>query len=545
MQKKKVTAIIVLMVFSLGSLIAIQAYWIRHAVALRQQQFKKSVNEALLYVSYKMEQKEVANMMQSNGLLWSGYEQLQNDFNQLVLMNEDVEALSDPNMKQKYPPRDTVALKAPQQDNYPVLQMDVDTTIKIDSAGLRSTINITINDSVHQVDYYFKDARNAKQELNRARKKIASKKEQVDDMFSQFFGFNRDFHERVSDNELCGMLDLELGMRKINIPYEYMVVNALGVPVTYSTPFTQDMVNQSHSTILFPNDLFGETNHLLVYFPDQQRFIISSLGVMSFSSMALILIISLCFAYTIYVIFRQKKLSDMKTDFINNMTHELKTPVATISLASEMMLDPGVQQDHGRVSRFANVIHQENKRLGNQVEKVLQMAVLDRGDFQLRLAVVDVHQTIRELVDKLALRLDDEQGTCKLKLNAQDPTIQADDVHFTNLLMNLLDNAIKYSTSTPDITIATRDTKSGVYISVKDHGIGMSREQMKRVFEKFYRVPTGNLHNVKGFGLGLSYVKVIVDAHGGEITVSSEPGKGSEFVVFMPRKANGHLNLRS
>lgn len=541
MNKGKVTAIIVLMVLALGSLIAMQAYWIRNALALREQQFNVSVSEALLNVAQEVEQKEAMDLMMSNA--WQQ--------NNVQMMSQGMSVLyegltqSDPAL-QNYLTGDITEVPQGGQDGLiPDVDLNVDTILAVDSSChiiYKSTVNIQVNDSIRTFTITHTDRDHLEKQLTSNKQKMASKMDQVNDLFFRYFGLDRNPNDRIKEDEIVAMIDQELGYRGINTKYEYIVLSDYGIPIIKSEDFVPEMLNNSHRVMLFPNDLFSDPSNLMVFFPDQRKFILSSLGVMSFSSIGLILVISLCFAYTIYVIYRQRKLSDMKNDFINNMTHELKTPVATISLASEMLMDQRIQGDQARLGRFASVIHEENKRLGGQVEKVLQMAVLDKGEFKLNIANVDVHEVVQKLCDKFSLRLDERGGACHLNLQAAQSIIEVDEVHFSNIITNLLDNAIKYSADAPDVTISTRDAVGGIKICVSDKGIGMNREQQKRVFERFYRVPTGNIHNVKGFGLGLSYVKAMVDAHGGDVTLKSELHKGSTFEVFMPYKASADHN---
>ncbi|MBK8473638.1 MAG: PDZ domain-containing protein [Sphingobacteriales bacterium] len=231
-----------------------------------------------------------------------------------------------------------------------------------------------------------------------------------------------------------------------------------------------------------------------------------------------------------------KKLSDMKTDFINNMTHELKTPISTIQLAAEMLTDPTLSRNEQSIKRYAGMIHEENRRMQSHVEKVLQFARLEKGNFKLTYTTIDIHDLIEEIVQKLSLRMDKASGTMDCHLNAEHFRIEGDEMHLTNVIYNLLDNAIKYAQDQPVINIYTRDTPDGLSISIQDQGIGMSKDALKKVFEKFYRVPTGNIHNVKGFGLGLSYVKLMAEAHGGTIRAQSKLGKGSVFELILPLK---------
>jgi two-component system phosphate regulon sensor histidine kinase PhoR len=243
-----------------------------------------------------------------------------------------------------------------------------------------------------------------------------------------------------------------------------------------------------------------------------------------------------CFGYTIWVIFDQKRLSEMKTDFINNMTHEFKTPIATISLAADSIMSSRISGDPDKVARFANIIKQENKRMNNQVERVLQMAQIDRRESRLRLTRVDLHEVIHRAVENISLQVEPRGGTAKAVLEAVNPVIEGDLTHVSNMINNLLDNANKYSPQAPQITVRTRDVAEGVEVVISDQGLGLSKEARKRIFDKFYRVHTGDLHDVKGFGLGLSYVRAMIEKHHGHIDVQSELGKGSDFILFFPSK---------
>jgi two-component system, OmpR family, phosphate regulon sensor histidine kinase PhoR len=273
---------------------------------------------------------------------------------------------------------------------------------------------------------------------------------------------------------------------------------------------------------------------LRVFFPNRNNIIWSSLWINFLWILVFALIILSCFGYTLTVIFRQKKLSEMKTDFINNMTHEFKTPIATISLAADSITSPVILSNSDKVKRFANIIKQENNRMNSQVEKVLQMALLDKRDFSLKLTSIDLHDVIATAVENISLQVEKKEGTVKAVLDAKNPVVEGDLTHISNMISNLLDNANKYSPDKPDITVITRNVPNGVEVTVKDKGIGMSKEARKQIFDKFYRVSTGNLHDVKGFGLGLSYVKAMIIAHKGQVDVKSELGKGSSFMLTFP-----------
>ena len=266
------------------------------------------------------------------------------------------------------------------------------------------------------------------------------------------------------------------------------------------------------------SDEINDPGHLNLYFPGKSRFLWSNVIGILLSSTVFTGLILMCFSYTIWVIFHQKKVSEMKTDFINNMTHEFKTPIATISLASDSILSPTILDNKDKIIRFINIIKQENKRMLSQVEKVLQMAQIEKRNVELKFHPFDLHDIIRDAV-----------------VNAE---ITGDITHISGIINNLLDNAEKYTPNNPEIVISTRNVKGGIEFTIADNGIGMSKDALKNIFEKFYRVHTGNIHNVKGFGLGLSYVKAMVEAHHGKVSVRSETGKGSAFTVMLPSKQN-------
>ncbi len=252
------------------------------------------------------------------------------------------------------------------------------------------------------------------------------------------------------------------------------------------------------------------------------------------SSIVIILVIAI-FAYAINVILKQKRLSEVKTDFINNMTHELKTPISTINLSSDVLLGDKIQEHPDRLKRYAQIIKSENQRLESQVERVLQLAKLDKGEIKLKKDSINLEEIILTSAQTFQLSVEQKQGNLNCQLEASDHNIIADRVHITNIIYNLLDNANKYTPETPEINIKTADKNNGISITISDNGKGMNKEQQKQIFDKFYRVPTGSVHDVKGFGLGLYYVKRIVEQHNGRISVKSELQKGSSFEIWLPK----------
>ncbi|WP_373548353.1 sensor histidine kinase [Haliscomenobacter sp.] len=331
------------------------------------------------------------------------------------------------------------------------------------------------------------------------------------------------FHYGIWSNEKNGMI-IEDGH------YVYDDFGTKGPAPAYNT---SSLYNPDYSVAVFQHSKMPP-GELRVYFPNRTNIILSSLWKSAAGTALFAMIILSCFAYTLMVIFQQKKLSEMKTDFINNMTHEFKTPIATISLASDSIVSPMILGNPDKVQRFANIIKQENKRMNSQVEKVLQMALIDKRDFSLKFTEINLHEVIQAAVENITLRVEKREGMVKPSLLAKRSIIEGDLTHVANVINNLLDNAEKYSPDKPEISISTRDVSNGVEVTVQDNGIGISKEARKQIFDKFCRVPTGNLHDVKGFGLGLSYVKAMMTAHKGSVEVKSEPGKGSSFILTFP-----------
>jgi two-component system phosphate regulon sensor histidine kinase PhoR len=339
--------------------------------------------------------------------------------------------------------------------------------------------------------------------------------------------------ERLEIPTIDSILNTTLTDAGINEPYQYAIVK--GKKILYnSTGKMKKIPESSFKKNIFTSDIANTSAELWVYFPNQKSYIWQSSGIMLSSSLFLNLIIIGIFAYTVNTIIQQKKLSDIKTDFINNMTHELKTPISTIGLAAEMLTDRSLQRTEKSILRYANMIRDENQRLQNHVEKVLQFARLESGNIKLNIQEIDVHDLLENILPKVSLQIEQLHGELIYEPNAQKSNIQGDAEHITNVIYNLLDNAIKYSPHTSKIIVSTQSSNDSLKISIQDHGIGMNKDTINKIFEQFYRVPTGNIHNVKGFGLGLSYVKLMAEAHHGSIQVLSKLDKGSTFSLTLP-----------
>ncbi len=348
--------------------------------------------------------------------------------------------------------------------------------------------------------------------------------------------------KRIPSREsLDTLIKKELLNKSITLDYDYWITPANNTSFFIyrkaSNPIRETLKANTYSHILFSNDVATKDPGLLyISFPKKNSFILSNMFVTMISSVALLLVLIFIFAYTIYAIIRQKKLSEMKTDFINNMTHEFKTPVATIMIASEALKDPEVVEDKSRISRLAGIIYDENVRLGNHIERVLSVAKLEKKEIKLEFNPVKMHDLITAVIDSMNLQLQKRNATVTLDLSAANDVVLGDELHLSNVIYNLIDNANKYSADAPKIHIATKSNFKNLTIEVSDEGIGMTKDQTKRIFDQFYRVPTGNLHDVKGFGLGLNYVQDIITQLNGTIKVHSEKDKGTTFEVNLPYK---------
>ena len=344
---------------------------------------------------------------------------------------------------------------------------------------------------------------------------------------------------RIPDGFLPQLIDTLLKQKSIDLDYKFAVqteIDGKNVYIMGNDEFRPPKKNQLYKKLLFPDEEQLKPNFLCIYFPKQNSDLFKTTSFLIFPSILLTLIIIGIFIVTLQIILRQKKISQIKNDFINNMTHELKTPISTISLASQMLRDSSVIHTPNTVDHISSVIYDESKRLTNQVEKVLQMAVFNEGKLKLKFSEINLNKLIENISNNFEIRLTTENGNLNKQLSAENPYIKGDEDHITNVIFNLLDNAIKYSKGEPQIELLTENKNGFVVVHVKDNGIGIPKEHQSQIFERFYRVPTGNVHNVKGFGLGLSYVKRIVEVHNGKIKLESTVGKGTRFKLFFPSK---------
>ncbi len=522
MSKKLLWLIAGFMAIGMTVLILVQTYWINNAIYIKEKQFTQVVNNTLNELTLQIEKRETyLHIIDQISPVWdTGSNTTHGSINYRIdanttrngtqlsfSQNVTVYNTTPPPPNKSYKVRnDSSTIILPEPDSFfdPFLNEEYSGDVAADIA-----------------------AKNLK---NNAR----TKQDLVEKVISEMLRPRTHIEERIDPKNLEKILRTEFVQKGIDLNFEYAVVRPDRSIAFKSGGFNPSGENAVYSARLFPEDLFMRHNYISLYFPNQKNFMIRSIGFMGISSIILTSLIISIFIITLYVIFRQKKLSEIKNDFVNNMTHELKTPISTISLASQMLSDPGIPVENKNIAHISKIIEAESKRLGYQVEKVLQMAIFDKGKIVLKEKTVNLHELVNAVVNNFSLLVKKKNGVLEYRPQALSAMVKIDEIHFTNLVSNLLDNAMKYCKDFPEITVSTRNEKSYIVLSVEDKGIGISKENQKRIFEKFYRVPTGNIHNVKGFGLGLSYVKMIAEIHRGSISISSEPGAGSCFEVYLP-----------
>jgi two-component system phosphate regulon sensor histidine kinase PhoR len=367
--------------------------------------------------------------------------------------------------------------------------------------------------------------------------KVLQKTQLAKEVFSDFLFKDRPILQRIQPGYLDSLIRKELADKDVTLDYSFGIETTPGNWVYTSSPEIKSQ-KSAFTAALFPNDLHPTQDHLRIYFPERANYIWQTMGLSLAGSGLLLLVMIGCFYFAVLTILRQKKLATVKNDFINNMTHEFKTPITSISLATQLLqeeLKPGKNES---ILRYLGIIKDENTRLGQQVERVLQTAQMEKEEITLKRKKVDISALVHQVAEINGPLIESVNGSLVVNVDKLPSTVELDEVHISNVLNNLIDNAVKYSPSSPQVEILARTQDQGISIQVKDHGMGMPKEALSNIFDAFYRVPTGNVHNVKGFGLGLSYVKKIVEAHGGKVHVKSKLGEGSTFEIYLPYVEN-------
>jgi len=516
--------LVVLMSLSLIGIISVQVFWIRQSVEDKEEQFTTTVSEVLHTVSEKIEERErkdyfdrYINIKDSVG------EPKSSHLKDIFFIDRDINSneirfYSHGILEEDYNIASTFFDNDSAQDT---------TTIKGYTSKRTKTIykeDFGLDGETYQLTAF--------QKLEKIGGLSSVEKAAFEDVFSEF-AKKVPIHKRVSKQEIELLLDRELRNRNLNLDFEYGVYSR-GLPTKVKSREFKFNENSLYKTPVF-KDSEGYSNYsLLITFPKKKRFLMGSIMGLAILSLLFTLVIVASYAGAIYQLIRQKQIAEIKSDFINNMTHEFKTPIATINLAVEAIRNPKIIVDHEKVQRYLSMIRDENKRMHAQVENVLRISKLEKNQLDISKDRVDVHNIIHDAIAHVELIVADRGGYIESHLDADRSEVVANEMHFTNVLVNIMDNAIKYSPEAPHIDIFTETAKNSIIIKIQDQGAGMSKAVVKKVFEKFYREHTGDLHNVKGHGLGLAYVKKIIDDHQGEVYAESEKGKGSTFYVKLP-----------
>lgn len=525
MNKRLFVLLVILMSLSLIGIIFVQSFWIKQSVDDKEEQFSNAVIDILNEVTDKIERRE------------------RRDYSERYLSQIDsigVEPKTTPVRNFLFIDKDLNSNEI-RTYSHGILEEDYNiASTFFDNSDSGDTTTIK-NYTSKRTSMVFKenfdlDGKNISltpiQKIEKIGGLTSLEKAAFDDMFMEY-AKKVPIHKRVSKQEIELLLDRELKNRGMDIEYEYGIYSR-GLPTKVKSRKFKFAESTIYEAPIF-KDSEGETNFsLLINFPKKKRFLISSIMGMAFLSLLFILVIVASYSGAIYQLIRQKQISEIKSDFINNMTHEFKTPIATINLAVEAIKNPKIIGDKEKVQRYLGMIRDENKRMHAQVENVLRISKLEKNQLDISKDRVDLHDIIQDAIAHVELIITDRGGSIEAHLDAPRSEVLANEMHFTNVVVNILDNAIKYSPEAPQVNVSTEVAKNFIILKIQDHGAGMSRAVLKKVFEKFYREHTGDLHNVKGHGLGLAYVKNIVEDHQGEVYAESEKGKGSTFYIKLP-----------
>jgi two-component system phosphate regulon sensor histidine kinase PhoR len=507
MNRKLILFLAIFMSLALLGLLLLQSFWLSNAYRVKEKHFDHLVQKALAEVVYNLQRNETMNFI--------------------------LDEMESSQFDTTYTPAenfffDTVIHFALDTGAGTYFSQDFKISHKNEGTTVRTDISVLANQRIK-----------SDEEINQDRnllEKIGNKTNFFNQVLSHMLHVTPEIEKRINPQIIRNFLNRALLEQGIKIPFEFAVTKWNNQLAFKSPGFNTAKKTDYYSISLFPDDFIENSGHLMIFFPNRTNFIIQSLGFMSVSSSLLTLFLIFTFSFTLYIIFKQKRLSDMKSDFVNNLTHELKTPISTISLASQMLNDNSISSSEKNYERISGIISEESKRLGYQVERVLQMAKFDQGDVKLQFKEISMHEIIESVITNFNIQVEAMKGMLIPSLHAENDIILADPVHMTNVISNLLDNAVKYTTENPEIFIETRNEEEQLLITVRDNGIGISKANQRRIFDKFFRVSTGNVHTVKGFGLGLSYVKKIIEEHQGEIQVESELGSGTSFIINLPLK---------
>ena len=518
MNKRQIIILTSVMALALSGVILIQTFWIKNTIKVNDNQFKQLVNKAIDQTNQDIETDETIYEITNEAYSYTDSNKIKN-LNKIIPQNSKLNTSQNffTVNKQKIFIKDKNSLK---------FDTIVNTFIgdSLISSSHNTLNKIQENNSPLKINDLNKIVKNT----------INDKALFVEKIVNKLLNYNENIFERLRRVNFNEFLRRNLTNNSINIDYEFAITNKKDSIFFSSKNYNSSTNINKIVKRIFPKDVISDPFYIKIYFPNKTSYLLHSLGLFGVSLIILTLIITFTFTFILLMIFRQKKVTEIKNDFIHNMTHELKTPISTISLASQMLQDDNLLKESKSFKNISNIISEETTRLSEQVEKVLQIAIFEKGKLKLKLSNIVVEDTIEKVLNNFSIKVAELNGNLTSYFDDNKSVILADKMHFTNIIYNLLDNAIKYSKEKPIITVKTQKKKTKIIISITDNGIGISKENQKRIFDKFYRVPTGNVHNVKGFGLGLSYVKKIIEAHHGLIKITSKLNQGTTFEIHLP-----------
>jgi two-component system, OmpR family, phosphate regulon sensor histidine kinase PhoR len=569
MNKRNFTGLVVFMAISIIGIIALQLIWMNNAIQVKNELFSRSVNDALNSTAKKLEDRQNLNvvnrMVFNDSLEWeSGNKKYDFYFETMPAPPPLPDTFKTPprpvQIIRKQAPKSShknVEVRVEKQitDSNNKIRFLSDSSKKnskngfifnFENPGSPDSIILVRDTLILNADSFFSvsmvkidsllsridsDVIIAPELSTRVKKRAGNLKQVASQVFTEIVTWDE---INLDTSAIVHLLKNELQNRNIPIRFDFGILNDNELRVFSGDADSVQLTTSEYQVDLYPNAIFNRNLKLAVVFPGREGFIYRSLNWLLVASFLFSFFILAAFAGSIYYILRQKKISEIKSDFINNMTHEFKTPIATISVAADSINNEKVISDAEKVRYFTGMIKKENARMNRQVEDILTIARLDKKEFEFKWENIDVHDLLKDAIQSINLQVEKREGKITTKFEASNPLVTTDKTHCTNVFYNLLDNAIKYSARPPEVTISTQNKPKGVLISVEDKGIGMTKNVQSKIFEKFYRQESGNVHNVKGFGLGLSYAKAVIEASKGTISVQSELGKGSRFDVFLP-----------
>ena len=495
-----------LLAISLASILLVQFNWISDLNRLNEDRFKKDIQDVLYIVNQRLEEKEIINLTKDNLQATfkvrrsnnvGGIELIESTFNKKTI-NEDEISSTDGSLQFDIASADNNQIDKNSGINASIMIEDLD-DFTVDSA-IQNQIN-----------------------------KVLDRSEMIQIVLNKLLTNDRTITSDIDINIIEKIIDISLARKNIDINYEFLIFDNELDKIVISNSNNSEILKSDFSINLFQNDLIDSNLDLYIYFPDKGKFIGENNFYSLMFSVLFIVLIAMCFYYVFLKLFDLKKLSEIKNDFIDNMTHELKTPISTISLACEALLDKDVKLKSKE--KYVTIIDKENARLGSQVERVLDIAKTEKDSYRFDLKSVDIHKLINASLNIIEFKISKRKGKILKKLDAENSIILGNERHLLNVLNNLLDNANKYSMEAPEIFVETKSSRDYINVSIRDNGIGIKKSSLNKIFDKFYRESQGNIHNVKGFGLGLSYVKNILDKHNAKISVNSKINVGTEFNI--------------